>query len=170
METSSFKPFVVTGYPRSGTAWVANLLTTDRTSCIHEGSCLPQIENWLQTTPYAGISCPTAALCPWISKYRVLLITRDKEESLLAFRKAIPGNYREHYERLEAALVALKPEKIIPFSEVFSRGEEIWRWAYPDLTPNPLRFAQLSDTKIEQNVQRVGKLGLAVETFLSPDS
>ena len=165
MEKSSFKPYIVTGYPRSGTAWVANLLTTDRTSCLHEGSVVPNIEAWLHTTPNAGISCPSAALFGWVGNYRVLKIERDKQESRLAFRTALrgayPSDFVNHYDLLEVALANLTPELTIPFGEVFSRGEEIWRWAYPHLEPNPLRLTQLSDTKVEQNLATTLKRGLS---------
>jgi hypothetical protein len=34
---ASMKHFFITGLPRSRTAWLANLLTTDKTLCLHEG-------------------------------------------------------------------------------------------------------------------------------------
>jgi hypothetical protein len=46
--------FMVLALPRSGTAWVANLLTTDTSLCIHEAFMDHSI-NDLDTRPYDGM-------------------------------------------------------------------------------------------------------------------
>lgn len=63
--------FMVLGGPRSGTTWLANWLTTERTLCVHEPLMRADptmIDKWAAPLPYAspgrilGISCTASAL------------------------------------------------------------------------------------------------------------
>lgn len=174
MEKSLFKPFLVTGYPRSGTAWVANLLSTDVCTCIHEGTAFEGMEAWLDRTPNVGLSCPTATLHPWTKKLRTVLIVRDKNEALQAFLRAVPNlstsGARAMFDRIEVQIALLQPELVIPFSELFNRGEELWNWAYPEVRSNSIRLAQLFQVKIEQDIQRSMSQGLRTQKFFLPDT
>ncbi len=90
------KHFFVTGLPRSRTAWLANLLTTDRTLCFHEPiEPIDKLFNPAWAGGYAAIGCSDSMLvmrfeelsdaylqAPW------LYVQRDPEaalNSLLAF-------------------------------------------------------------------------------------
>lgn len=77
--------FMVIALPRSGTAWVSNLLTTDTTLCIHDATAqytLPDLDNF-QTKKILGVADTGLALLPdWVNAHpaRKIVIVRDHDE------------------------------------------------------------------------------------------
>ena len=56
--------FMVIAAPRSGTAWAANWLTTDRSLCLHEPTARWPYQEWdhLKSDRLLGIACTVSAI------------------------------------------------------------------------------------------------------------
>jgi len=92
-------PFLITGLPRSRTAWMSVLCTTGRAFCAHEPSAkfrtVDDIADFYDTDAYDYIGASDATLglfLPWILEHikpRVLIIDRPLEDCQLSFERAI---------------------------------------------------------------------------------
>jgi hypothetical protein len=75
--------FIVVAYPRSGSTWVANWLTTDRSLCLHDPFALGMPEAWPSDDRLRGISCTGAYLLgDWLGGYScpLAIIERDRAD------------------------------------------------------------------------------------------
>lgn len=77
--------FMLLAAPRSGTAWAANWLTTDRSLCLHDPLnrwTLAELDNrWLKHRKL-GIACTVSALSKDINQHtaRKVVLHRDPQE------------------------------------------------------------------------------------------
>lgn len=117
--------FMVLGAPRSATTWMANLLTTDSTLCLHDPLLEHQahlIDQMQIPGKRIGIADTAALLYPdWLEEHRAkkIVIWRDPAQVNLALRAL---GLREidpaaHVKRLGALP---KGVKIYPFESVFN--------------------------------------------------
>lgn len=78
--------FILTGYPRSATTWLANLFTTDNTFCLHdpiEEYTLEQLEAISMPGKVVGAACSGLWMHPtWMNSVpcRKVVIVRPVEE------------------------------------------------------------------------------------------
>jgi hypothetical protein len=75
--------FIVLSYPRSGSTWVANWLTTDRSLCLHDPFALGMPDAWPVDARIRGIACTGAPLLgDWLDGYTcpVAIIERDRAD------------------------------------------------------------------------------------------
>lgn len=77
--------FIVLGLPRSGTTWMANWLTTDRSLCLHDpfSHLYPEQLDAKRSDKTFGISCTGAYMIPsWLQwqDCPVVVIERDIKE------------------------------------------------------------------------------------------
>ena len=102
--------FMILGGPRSATTWMANLLTTDHTLCIHDPLLLytaHQLDQMVIPGKRIGISCTSSLLFPhWVNQHKAkkIILWREVEEinqSLLALGM-IPLVKDDHLARLDA--------------------------------------------------------------------
>lgn len=94
------RPFFVTGLPRSRTAWLAALLTTDRSLCLHDpekGTILNTLATSIHEPWRVGAGGPELVgeygaisklypAAPWV------VIVRPQEAALAAFRATMARN------------------------------------------------------------------------------
>lgn len=85
--------FMVLGGPRSATTWVANLLTTDNTLCMHD-PLLEYTRAYLDQIVIPGkrlgISCTSSLLFPeWLAKHpaKKIILWRDPRDINLALER-----------------------------------------------------------------------------------
>lgn len=140
--------FIVIGLPRSGTTWLANWLTTDRSLCLHDPfNALP--EQWPQDGRRRGISCTGAYLLPkWLGAQNcaVAVIERDPEACAASLAAAgLPG-----LDGLPAAL-AVADGRRWKFADLWDedKARELWAFLLPDVPFDALRYRLLRDMRIE---------------------
>jgi hypothetical protein len=146
--------FFVTGFPRSGTAWMANLLTDGTSVCLHD--VLLNCGNVEQLAAlmkgYDGVSDPALALVwPDVArrwpKARWIVMRRDGEEALESYerflrehgasmgsaaeREVVGGaiaqrldEVMEHCDALEVRLEDLKDENAVEAAYRFATGRK----------------------------------------------
>lgn len=85
--------FMVLGGPRSATTWMANLLTTDHTWCIHDPLLeytLDQLSQIYVPNKRIGISCTASVLYPdWVNAQKCpkVILYRDPREINVSMRQ-----------------------------------------------------------------------------------
>lgn len=101
---------MVLGGPRSATTWMANLLTTDHTWCIHDPFLeytLDQVTQLYIPEKRIGISCTAAILHPdWVNKQecRKVVLYRHPDEINASLRQLgmVELEPTKHQRRLDA--------------------------------------------------------------------
>jgi hypothetical protein len=108
------KPFFVFGFPRSGTARMANLLTTDRSHCAHEITasldaitCLPLALDSFQCE-FAGSSDSGLTMgAQWIERHMpevpCILIRRDRNDVFTSVVETVGTCSDQALDRLSMA-------------------------------------------------------------------
>jgi hypothetical protein len=130
------KPFLITGLPRSRTAWLSVLCSTSESICYHEPSVgvsdIADIEGIFQSEffKYVGISDSTLGFfLPWILEHikpRTLIVARDPREvaesgarlgltdtNFLDLLSARLTEFREHPLVMWVPFEALKTKRVI---------------------------------------------------------
>lgn len=142
--------FIVLGLPRSGTTWLANLLTTDRSLCLHDPFAKSLPETWQAGTKLLGISCTGAYMMPgWLAQQDcpVAVIERDPvacDASLVA--AGLPPTT----ERLRESLACVDGSRW-RYSDLWheASARELWAFLLPRLPFDVARYRLLRDMRIE---------------------
>lgn len=146
--------FIVLSLPRSGSAWISNWLTTDRTLCLHDPFATALPEHWQWDHRRRGISCTGAYLLPgWLRAQRcsVFVVERDRgvcDASLRAL--GLP----ETTDAMVAALAAVDAPRI-PFADLWdeARAKQWWKRIVPGVAFDAIRYRQLRGMNV-QDVNR----------------
>lgn len=141
--------FIVLGLPRSGTTWLANWLTTDRSLCLHDPFAKALPEHWEGGTKRLGISCTGAYLMPaWLAQQDcpVAIIERDPGEcdNCLA-RLGLPDTAPLRQAFAEAS------GKRWRFTDIWNeeKARELWAFLLPGIAFDAARYRLLRDMRIE---------------------
>lgn len=172
------KLFFVVGLPRTRSAWLANLFTTERSVCLHDAMrdcrCSEDLVAHLESSgrEYAGASGSDLVFI--YDRVRALrpdavwtTIVRDPGESRRAFEVAFPGALRG--PQLDTAFEALaeflpsEPPRV-RFDELDSEAvvRSIWQRSMPTIPFDPARFSLLREFK----VTRRGNLPTLVDNHM----
>jgi hypothetical protein len=163
------RPFFVTGFPRSGTAWCANLLTSGGALCLHEGTRFgPNSDIWMYSEEHRGTADPTILLNTTMVQDNcdapVVWIKRDRKASQDAFGKYIQRSGQsingldEFYDKLENAaelsLVFRPNVLVIDFDKLFTveSAEKIWNHCLPNLPFDKIRAKILCGFNVQQDI------------------
>lgn len=111
--------FMVLGLPRSGTAWLANLLTTDDSLCLHESLMRYSIADLHQTQHHglfgiaetAGLFIDDARFYPC----KKLIVERPLEEINQSLRSLDLPEIKVEYNQIYKEIVGYKMQ----FSDLF---------------------------------------------------
>lgn len=168
MRSSGPSPyFLVTGLPRSRTAWLADLLSYGRESlCLHEplrqgAASRPSLRELLNQTShrYRGLSdCTLGRYAEEIPREaRIVVIKRSREDVEQALIRRYGGTSTRALGLLEEELSALESEHtclVVGFSELSSplTLARLWRHCLPEVPPDRVRIQEL----LQLNVQRHG--------------
>lgn len=141
--------FVVLGLPRSGTTWVANWLTTDRSLCLHDPFAAGTPEHWPRDERRFGISCTGAYLFPrWLSRQRcpVVAIERPVAECNASVERLGFGSIRglsEALKRVDAPRWR--------FADLWdeARAKALWEYLLPGLAFDALRYRMLREMQVQ---------------------
>lgn len=171
LQRSAFPPYFVTGYPRSGTAWIANLLTSGGGYCLHEGTLLgAALDAWLCGAPHRGTSDSSILLTSKLVQAnpdaKVIWVQRNKEQARQAFLKWLyagplskqipPDQFQRLFDQLDEAqeqhLRLRSNVLVVPFRELFlpETAEKIWRYVYPTLEYDKVRGKMLCGLNVQQ--------------------
>lgn len=140
--------FIVLGLPRSGTTWLANLLTTDHSLCLHDPfRMLP--EQWPRDGRTFGVSCTGGYLMPkWLDVQTcpVAVIERDPaacDASLARMGLGAVGVLAPELDRVKA--------RRWRFADLWNeeRARELWAYLLPDVRFDAVRYRLLRDMQVQ---------------------
>lgn len=145
MDYSKFD-YVVTGYPRSGTAWISQFLSIHPdTICLHEPEMIGGniVEDMRKQFLFVGCSSSVPVCVGWpINNEKTCLIDRDFDDSLRSFkeflRKKMPSllaGVDQTVETVRNGVTLVKPAIEIKFKQLFHMYEleRLWKFAYPTI-------------------------------------
>lgn len=142
--------FVVIGLPRSGTTWLANWLTTDRSLCLHDPFAMGRPETWPVDQRVRGISCTAAYLLPdWLEHYSnipIAVIQRDPAACDASLDKlGLPGT-NAYLSKFAAAL-----GRRFRFEDLWQEASarELWEWLLPQVPFDALRWRLLKEMQVQ---------------------
>lgn len=183
------QPFLITGLPRSRTAWFSVLTTTEASLCYHEP--LFGMSHWTDVyklwragdRAYTGVSdcCAGFHLKAILAEIapRTLIVERPIREVEASLAREFPKTKRSNFCELLA-------EKLngVPNSDLVKRVsfdmlrfplvvESCWQWLLPDLPFDTLRAVQIMRANIQVDKgymhRRVAEQKLGPETYLGED-
>jgi hypothetical protein len=140
--------FCVLGLPRSGTTWLANWLTTERSVCLHDPfRFLP--EQWPRDGRRFGVSCTGGYLMPkWL----------DRQECPIAVIERDPADCDASLARMGLGKVGvLAPElarvdgRRWRFADLWNedRAHDLWAFLLPGVPFDALRYRLLRDMQVQ---------------------
>jgi len=166
-------PFIVTGYPRSGTAWFSNFLTCTPALCWHEGSAYgPSAGLWLYEAEHRGISDSMVMMKTRLVEENpdspVVLIKRDKESAKASLLKWFGSSIKDIdplFDELERKFEWLEGRKgvlVVKFEEAFELHtlERIWKHCLPKLPFDKTRAEFLRALNVQQSLPYIIKHGV----------
>ena len=155
--------FLITGLPRSRTAWLANLLTTRETLCHHEGLIEARNKSEYEAMLYSDTAtvgdANTILALPCYSEVlelttKVVVIHRKIEEVIRSSEVFLGASLEGKVQVFEEQSYRLGKIRglHINFEDINQRIQEIWEYC----TPEP--FSRVRTNKLMQlNVQTMNK-------------
>lgn len=167
-------PFFITGLPRSGTAWLANLFTTGKTLCYHEPSPNLVVQT-MNRHPGRRVGASDSSLVRRFAEVttafpsaRWLYVARPIEEtvkSLMAFTAALGNGLDEKLLREELQKdIDLAGEfirdtdrvAVVEYSSITQHSNvmaEAWHWLVPEVKFDMYRWAILREFNVQQDLR-----------------
>jgi len=155
------QPFVITGLPRSRTAWLANLFTTDTTICYHDR---PFTLDLADSGKVVGFSGPQLCLqfdeivrfyptAPW------LIVLRDQDEARKATAEftEIPDEWWQSRCHLIYDLCAKWQSQTVNYVELDDAKamRTVWAHLLPGIPFDEERFNLLKNLSVQQRIPQV---------------
>ena len=142
--------FIVLGLPRSGTTWLANWLTTDRTLCLHDPFAESMPGKWPRDGRRLGISCTGAYLMPnWLAQQRcpVAIIEREPADCAASLGADVAA--------LRAALDAAQGRRWA-FDDLWREepAKALWRYLLPGVPFDALRYRMLRGMQVQPHMKK----------------
>lgn len=145
--------FIVLGLPRSGTTWLANWLTTDKSLCLHDPFAKSLPETWDAGSKRLGISCTGAYLMPgWLCMQDcpVAIIERNPEDCDASLAKLGMGTtwpLRTAFKRADG--------RRWRFDDLWNEdtARELWAFLLPGLPFDAARYRLLKDMRVEPRME-----------------
>lgn len=161
-------PFFITGLPRSRTAWLANLFTTDGTLCLHEPK--QPVRTLLDGHPRyrIGISDPILPLAFGLLREEFpgahwLYVVREAAAALASYRKFLEaanwpvpeGRLKDLWEEHTTARAIMQGDhrvRFVPWEllDQVDVMESCWAHLLPEVEFNVARWMMLRELRIEQ--------------------
>lgn len=165
--------FLITGFARSRTAWLANLLTYGDAFCFHEVLRLcpdPQAVPIFLGQAGARVAGTSDSMLPFyidqiwpdLPNPKLVLIDRDPDDAFQSLEKQFPNlkTLPEIHRKTMAALAQMldKYETLmVPYDALdqVEICEQIWEFCVPNAPFNKLRWEQLDLLRVEIHVDKV---------------
>jgi hypothetical protein len=150
--------FMVIGAPRSGTAWAANWLTTERTLCLHEALFEHYIED-LDALPHGrllGLADTGLSLFPqWLMNHpaKKVILHRPRREIERSLRRAgLPYSGTVNWVQKLHAIEGLHVE----WDALFKAPRTIHEYLFGDSIPfDQERHALLSRFNVQADFEKI---------------
>lgn len=144
--------FIIIGLPRSGTTWLSNFFTTDRSLCLHDPFAWGAPETWPRDARRFGISCTGAFLFPrWLAQQccPVAIIERDTEACDASLRRLGMGSAQD----LHAAIGNAEGRRF-QFDALWQEetARELWDFLLPGLAFDAIRFRMLKEIQVQPHM------------------
>lgn len=141
--------FIVIGLPRSGTTWIANWLTTDRSLCLHDPFAIAMPEAWERDRRKFGISCTLSYLLDgWLDRFDcpVAIIDRNTE----ACDASLQAMGFSDTKVLQHAFSQAKG-RVFSFDDLWLEpsARALWSYVLPGEPFDVLRYRQLVRTQVQ---------------------
>ncbi len=148
--------FIVIGMPRSGTSWLANLLTTDRSLCMHDPFAQAMPDQWERDTRKFGISCTLSFVVKgWLEQFDcpVAIIERDESARNASLLKM--GLAPNPKDPVSGAAFANVKGLRFDFDALWDEGDalKLLEHLLPDIPFDSLRYRQLLRLQVQPHMQ-----------------
>lgn len=158
--------FVITGMPRSGTAWLSAFLTYRTCVCWHElfaercdvGASVCELESSSELSGGAWGTADSGAV-HFLDRVRAampnarwVIVTRDPAACRASAQRAygVDAPFEAHAEAVDRAMSTLGASAlVVPFDSVFERADEIARYCDPRWVEWPRRTAAFRKLNIQ---------------------
>lgn len=164
-------PFLVTGLPRSRTAWLANALTTDHSFCRHEALLdgVTALVPWLSGASRRGDSDSGLPLVwPMVRnafpEAPLVIVKRDPMQVRASAVKFLGDRFDvskllDVISSMESALKEIEVTELhlsVRFEDVgnVETGAKIWKYVLPDLPFDPVRWTFLNTLNVQQDLSK----------------
>ncbi len=150
--------FLITGYPRSRTAWLANFLSYGSSFCHHEPVVHTAVEKLPQLlentkTETVGISDSTALLYfnDFLTAFpltKIVLVKRDSQEVVKSLLR-LGFDFRSGVSKFEQAFREIEKRHevlTVPFGAL--PAAEIWDYCVPGEPVNHMRLQMLENFRV----------------------
>ena len=163
--------FLITGLPRTRTAWLANLFTANNAICFHEPSndfrSLEEMKSYFDTLPYQYVGISDSSIpFYWdffkkIPAQKMVIVNRDENEvlnSLLKFTNAGLPVCKKMIEWGKSGLIKIKQEREfleVDFDTLSNNNvvKRIWNYVLP-MQFDIIRCQILQRMVIQQDYQK----------------
>ena len=141
--------FAVFALPRSGTAWLANWLTTDKSLCLHDPFAASMPEHW-EANGRFGIACTGSYLFPkWLATLDcpIAVIERDPGECAASLRA---HDLPDDVTALKRALDATDGRRW-RFGDLWNedKARDLWAFLLPGIAFDAQRYRLLRSLRVE---------------------
>lgn len=141
--------FIVVALPRSGTTWLSNLLTTERSLCIHDPFYYGEPETWPHDGRRRGICCTVAYVIPGFIEScacPVVVLERDPadcDKSMAALGWPATTLVLDKFNAL--------PWPRVPFADLWDEDKVqlLWDYLLPGLIFDRIRYRLLRDMQVQ---------------------
>lgn len=145
--------FIILGLPRSGTTWIANWLTTDKTLCLHDPFEIGSASTWPRDHRLFGISCTASYLLPgWLNRHdcKVAIIERDPDACHASIQRIGFDKDDKRMQTLKRSLDAVEGRRF-PFDDIWSesKARELMAYLMPGITFDAIRYNQLKRMQVQ---------------------
>jgi hypothetical protein len=151
--------FMVLGGPRSATTWLANLLTTDTTICLHDAlleHTASDLDKLMVPGKRVGISDTSASAFPeWVNAHQCpkIILYRDIEQinASLEALGLLPLDSKRHAARL----LTIANARMYQWNAVFHGPHAMEICKHLNVPFCPWRFAELKKMNIQPQMNRL---------------
>lgn len=146
--------FIVTGLPRSGTTWLANWLTTDRSLCLHDPYALGPPETWPRDARRFGIACTGVYLLPDVlAAHHGPLVVIERDQAACEAGVTAIGFPPGHMGKLTAALAKVDGWRF-RFDDLWIEDEarKLWDVLMPSHPFDVIRYRLLAQMQVQPHM------------------
>lgn len=149
--------FMIIAAPRSGTAWAANWLTTERTLCLHDPLFerhYSEIEDLAEPGREFGVACTGLANFPeWLKSHpakKVILQRRPDQVNAACDSLGLPPVPQEFFDNL------MKIDGLhVPWTWLFNKPENIHRYLFGDRPFDARRHQLLASLNVQRDFEQI---------------
>ena len=170
--------YLITGLPRSRTAWLANYLTVGSSFCYHEGlkNCFDIGDlRMMKKAPYTGNSDSSAVFFVDEMKnlfphMKIVIIDRNYQDVLNSLKDEYSGPYTNYL--VSATKTSKKyveknyDHMLVKYKDINDRLDEIAAYCIPDQEITEERKKMLLELKVEVSKDSYENIGMLVRNKL----